>query len=80
MADLLSQLILLDLDDVNDIEIKKFGSGYYELRIGDIIAVCKTEQDLKTCCLNIQSAYEKFANTINETFNGVLESFKAGAK
>jgi hypothetical protein len=59
MADLLSQNIVLNLDDVNGVEISPIGDGRYELYIGDICITCKCRSDLKTLCLNIQSAYEK---------------------
>jgi hypothetical protein len=59
MGNLISQNIMYSLDDVNDIEISAVGDGTFELRAGDDIRTFRNKQDLKTYCLNVQSAYEK---------------------
>ena len=84
MADLLSQVVMLNLDDVNDIDVEHFGDGKYALRIGDNMIVCKCYEDLKTICLNIQSAFEKLlklklddCRTPEETISAVNDNFKS---
>ena len=66
MADLISQNVMYSLDDVNDIEISAVGDGTFELRAGEDIRTFKNKQDLKTYCLNVQSAYEKTLRFSNE--------------
>lgn len=66
MSNLISQNIEYSLEDVNDVEISSVGNGTYELRTGDDIRTFKNKQDLKTYCLNVQSAYEKTLRFSNE--------------
>ena len=82
--ELLSQVIELNLDDVNDVSISSIGNGKYELYIGDVCIVCKCYEDLKTICLNIQSAFEKMlkykldnCKTTEETISTVNDNFKS---
>lgn len=86
MSNLISQVIELNLDDVNNVNISAIGNGKYELYIGDTCITLKCHEDLKTLCLNIQSAYEKHMELHKQffpktkVFDGILENFKAGAK
>ena len=82
--ELLSQVIELNLDDVNDIAVEHFGDRKYSIRIGENTIVCKCYEDLKTICLNIQSAFEKMlkykldnCKTTEETISAVNDNFKS---
>lgn len=86
MTELLSQVIELNLADVNDVSISSIGNGKYELYIGDVCIVCKCHEDLKTLRANVNGAYEKHMELHKQffpktkVFDGILENFKAGAK
>ncbi len=82
MADLLSQVIELNLADVNEVSISAIGNGKYELYIGDVCVTLKCHADLKALCLNIQSAFEKLLKlkldkTPEETISAVNDNFKS---
>jgi hypothetical protein len=83
MADLTGINVFLNKDDVNDVSISPVGDGTYELRIGDFIITARSYLELKTLCLNVQSAFEKTLRNRQDTHNvitGILECFKAGAR
>ena len=66
MADLTGINVFLNKDDVNDVSISPVGDGTYELRIGDFIITARSYLELKTLCLNVQSAFEKTLRFSNE--------------
>lgn len=96
MSNLISQNIEYNLDDVNDVEIKKVDDDKFELRIGDDSRTFKNKQDLKAYLSNELKAYKKIfgfsedlakaitppevMGVIHKQFEDVLRMFKAGAK
>lgn len=60
MTNLISQNIILNSEDANDIKISPNGDGSYEIRIGGLFINFRNYQDLKRFCLNIESEFEKF--------------------